>query len=125
MGWEKKLSAVRKGKPPIKAIESWKGRKHTEETKAKLSAARKGKKLSPEICKRISKGHKGHSVSQEQREKISKANSKRVRCIETGEVFKSIRAAAKFYNISFANIIGVCRGYRYTAGGLHWEYYND
>lgn len=45
-----------------------------------------------------------------------------VRCVETGEHFKSIKLAGIIKNISCANIGEVCRGNRKTAGGYHWEY---
>ncbi len=134
----RKLSATNKGKKPTPAIESRKGCHHSDETKKRLSDLRKGKKLSSEICKKIADGHKGHSVSQETRDKISKANtghkvsqelkeklsvlrSKKVRCIETGEIFQSIKVAAEFYHIHKTSIVGK----QHRAGGLHWEYYND
>lgn len=138
----KKLSATNKGKKPTAAIEARKGCHHSDDTKKKLSALKKGKKRSSEIRKRISDGHKGHSVSQETRDKISKANtghevsqelkeklaaihSKKVRCLETGEIFQSIKAAAEFYHIHGTSIIYVCKGKQHRAGGLHWEYLND
>lgn len=50
----------------------------------------------------------------------SKKFAKKVKCIETGEVFNSIAEAGKKYGTN--HISGACRGERKTAGGYHWEY---
>lgn len=44
---------------------NFKGRKHSEETKRRMSEARKGKHLSEEWKKRISESHKGKHLSEE------------------------------------------------------------
>ena len=45
---------------------------------------------------------------------------KKVRCIETNEIFESISAAQKYYNIQ--HIGECCNGTRKTADKKHWEY---
>lgn len=50
---------------------------------------------------------------------------KRVRCIETGKVFPSIKAAAAQVGIKGANISAVIAGRQKSAGGYHWEYADD
>ena len=57
------------------AKNSWKGRKHTEETCAKMREAAKGKKLSEEHKAAISKAGKGRVFSDETRAKLSLANT--------------------------------------------------
>lgn len=48
---------------------------------------------------------------------------RRVRNVDTGEVFDSIKLAASHYRISFSHIGECCRGSKYeTVGGYHWEY---
>lgn len=47
---------------------------------------------------------------------------KKVMCIETGETFDCVSAAAKKYNVEAGNIGRVCNGKRKTCGGYHWEY---
>ena len=47
---------------------------------------------------------------------------KRVRCVDTGEVFESITEAANRYNISVGNICKCCTGYLDTTAGMQWEY---
>lgn len=57
----------------------------------------------------------------EHNKKIAKAHNKPVKCIETGEVFESGKAAAEHYNISASQIYAIFRGRCKTAGGYHWE----
>ena len=44
-----------------------------------------------------------------------------IRCIETGEVFLSIRAAAEKYGTDHKNIARACKKSTRTALGMHWE----
>lgn len=76
-------------------------------TRAKISAARKGKKLSPETCAKMSAGKK---------------NKRAVVCIETGQVFESIAAAAKWANIAGCTVSSVVNGRTVGAGGYHWRF---
>ena len=45
---------------------------------------------------------------------------KPVRCVETGEIFRSAHAAERI--TGFASIHKVCAGRRKLSGGFHWEY---
>lgn len=47
--------------------------------------------------------------------------SKPVKCMETGEVFRSIKTASETMDVNRANIVGCLTGKRKTAGGFHWE----
>jgi group I intron endonuclease len=94
----------------------WYGKKHTEETKKKISESRKGR-------------GSGAVFSQERKDKISKkqmgnqnAPQKATRCIETGIVYRSAREAARQTGLSSVRISMCCRGERQTTGGFHWEY---
>lgn len=51
--------------------------------------------------------------------------SKRVTCIETGEIFDSIKEAGKAKYIDPSCITRACKGNRKTAAGLHWRYYEQ
>lgn len=51
----------------------------------------------------------------------SEARSKRILCIETGEVFESMSDAYRKTGIVFSSISNVCNGKRQTAGGYHWR----
>ena len=48
--------------------------------------------------------------------------NKGVVCVETGEIFSSIRQASKSINVDFSNIAKCCKGKLRTAGGYHWKY---
>lgn len=53
--------------------------------------------------------------------------NKAVRCVETGEIFPSIKQAATNKGVNAHEITAVLRGWRNrkTAGGYHWEYHNS
>ena len=46
----------------------------------------------------------------------------KVRCIDTGEVFDSIRTAANAYGLIASYISACCKGRIHTTGGMRWEY---
>ena len=50
--------------------------------------------------------------------------SKKVVCLETGEILTIAKAGIKIATTS-KNIIRVCRGKNKTAGGYHWEYFDE
>ncbi len=68
------------------------GRKHTEETKRKISEGGKGRKLSKETKRKMSKFHKGTSLSKETKDKISKFHKEKVL---TGEHKRKISEGGK------------------------------
>lgn len=45
-----------------------------------------------------------------------------VRCIETGEVYPSAKAASLALGVTPSAVAGVLSGYTKTARGYHWEY---
>ena len=51
--------------------------------------------------------------------------SKSVRCIETGVIYKSVIEARRQTNIDDSNISKCCRGIYKTSGGYHWEYVKE
>ena len=57
----------------------------------------------------------------------NKWRSKKVRCVETGEVFESIKAAAASVGVSERAISRLIKGdpHRFTSGGYHWELANS
>ena len=55
-------------------------------------------------------------------ENLSKSRGKKVRCIETGEIYHSANEAARQLNICRSSISAACRGELKTAGTLHWQY---
>ena len=54
--------------------------------------------------------------------KVAKKLSKKVRCIETGVIYKSLHEAAKINNIGVNMIARCCNKQRNTTHGYHWEY---
>lgn len=52
-------------------------------------------------------------------EKIAKANSKPVRCIETGVIYNGTREAERQTGLNNSGISRVCRGELKTCGGFH------
>lgn len=47
---------------------------------------------------------------------------KKVRCVETGEVFESGTEVCKKFNVHDSNLSKCLKGKRHTTGGYHWEY---
>ena len=85
----------------------------TDSFRKKLSEANKGKKHSDETKRKLSESHKG-------------LGSKKVRCVETGIIYNSISDASKENNIKGrGHVSACCKGTRKTAGGYHWEYYEE
>ena len=112
----KKISQSKKGKKnPIsdetrrKMIQSRKANNKpvSVETRAKISASRKGKKCSSETRATMSAGRK---------------NKRAVICLETGEIFESIAAAAKLANVASCTISSAVNGRTTGAGGYHWRF---
>lgn len=52
---------------------------------------------------------------------LNQKRKKKIRCVETCEIFDSMTEASKKYNISIGNISMVINGKRKIAGGYHWE----
>lgn len=107
---KRKIGLANRGrKAPPKSIE----------TRQKLSEANRGKVFSAEHCRRISESKKGtHTGTDNHR-------ARKVRCIETGVVFDTIKEAGLFIGGSPKNIIAVCRCRLKTSGGYHWEYVDE
>lgn len=107
-----------------------KGWEVSEETREKMSRAHKGKQHKPltvEGKANISKGRKGKMLGTQNhfygykhpphiQALISKKKSRCVICIETGEIYDSIKSTP-FHNVSRA-----CRDSNKTSGGYHWKY---
>lgn len=100
MSEKKKVAYIGEGNP-------FYGKYHSEATRKRFSETRKGRKLTEEWKIHISEGS------------ICK---RKVKNIETNEIFDSIKEAAEKYNIKATHITRVCRGKRKKTGGFHWEY---
>lgn len=51
-----------------------------------------------------------------------KAHTRKVLCVETGEVFESLKAVTEKTGIAYNHIPCCCKGRRNTVGGYHWQY---
>lgn len=104
----------------------------SEVVKAKISKSLLGhgateatrKKFSENIYHQpIYKYWVGKKRSSEMVDKILKTrNTKKVRCIETGEIFRSAKHATK---IVHGDVCRCVTGKRQTAAGYHWEYVDE
>ena len=63
------------------------------------------------FCKRMSEANKNR-----------KDRSKKILCIETGEIFESMHEAERKTGVDVSHISRVCNGERNTAGGYHWKW---
>lgn len=61
-------------------------------------------------------------MSEENKKILIEISSVKVLCVETGEIFDSIRKAAEKYNVSSSCICCCCKGKSKTAKNLHWKY---
>lgn len=125
-----KLSEAKKGKRPsdeciMKSVEAHRGKPLSDETRRKISMKLKGKPLSDETRKKMSEARKGKKASEHVILAMTEATNKKVLCVETGEVYKSISEAGRQLGISFKAISNVCRGKSKTSGGYHWEYVEE
>ena len=57
--------------------------------------------------------------------KKDKFRSFSVVCLETNHCYASARDAERHTGVSHSSIIRVCHGKRKTAGGMHWQFYNE
>lgn len=99
-----------------------KGKNHTEESKHKMRESsmghipwNKGIPRRPETNRKASAALKGRPA----------VNKRKVICLDTGEVFGSIREAAVWGNTSEGNLCSCCAGRLRSSGGHHWGYYNQ
>ena len=104
----------------------------SDETKEKISKALKGKqnclgrKLSAETRAKIAEGNRRRIISEASRKKMSESHMgktcKKVLCVETGEIYESVKDASIAVNVDGSTISKCCRGKQKTAGGFHWQY---
>lgn len=117
--------------PEVKAriSKSLTGKKHAEEAKRKIAQTHIGVPRSAETKEKISKslmGHpcsrKGTHLSKEQMENVIKARGKRVMCVETGQIFRTVTEAARLTGTHRQNISHACNGKLKTTNNCHWQY---
>lgn len=110
------------------------GYNHKEESKEKMRLSKKGT-FKGEDNPFFGKKHT-HETRQKMRDawteerkeqlrlsaKTRKYRTVKVRNVDTGEVFDSVKEAAEKYNLKDTHISRVCKGKRKTTGGFKWEY---
>lgn len=108
------------------------GLQHTEESKEKQRQIMSGRKHTKDHCEKIRQSHIGKAWKPSTYEKCCR----KILCVETGEIFSSIKAAAEHYGLNAPNLrnaaekVGVStaaishslHGRAKTAGGYHWEF---
>ena len=60
-----------------------------------------------------------------QSDNARKTSGIKVKCLETNQVFESVRIAAKEMNLDNSGISKVCRGEQKTTKGYHFEYIKE
>lgn len=108
---KKKMSLVKKKKGShVGERNHFYGKKHTEETRAKMKEAWRTKRV----------------MTEEWRQKLKDNHpTRKVINLTTGEEFESIKEAAEKYGLKETHISRVCRGGRKTTGGFRWAYAED
>lgn len=87
-----------------------KGYKRSEEIKAKISEKQLGRRLTDEWKTKISESLKGRKISEKNRQITINRNSIKVLDTSTGQVFSSIKNAAKHNNLSNSHLCNMLKG---------------
>lgn len=105
------------------------GKHHTVESRRKMSLSRMGEKNHAYGRKGKLGTFYGHKHTEEYKAYMSKIHkggrhplARKVMCVETGEIFDTVQAAADKYHLQHTNLSATCSGKHHTCGGFHWEY---
>lgn len=103
------------------------GRKHSDEHKQYMSGVMKGRVFSEETILKMRNARLGKKLTEEQRVKLrdSRSSSRKVVCMETGEVFKSASEAARWAGTDTTSICKVCKGKYKHAKGFKFKYFEE
>ena len=106
---------------------STKSKKHTQETKDKISASLEGKTHLQETKDKIKNSLKGRNVGKEFKNRQKPVLQIDISTGETINEFKTAKVAEEILNIKRTHISEICRGSksRKTAGGFIWKYKNS
>lgn len=85
----------------------------------------KCKKCSHEWISTVDARSYGHGCPSCKKESISAAKRKRVRCIETNEIFDGVTVAARYYGKGYSALSMCLNRKRDTFAGYHWEYFQE
>lgn len=130
--------AAFKGLPPSKAdtaetklrrSAASTGRQWSEESRRKASEAKKGIKKSPESVEKMkqTKASRTYVVSEERRQQASLncKHKKKVLCVETGMIFDSVSATAKYIGVDKSRIAHCINGQSKTVKGFHFKHVEE
>ena len=101
------------------------GKKLSAETRIKQRLAHIGLKMTPESIRKSVVTKRANGFYQKNADVArmnGKKSSKKVKCVETGEVFDSITDASVKHNVHRANISACLHKKHETCGGKHWEF---
>jgi len=103
-------------------------KKHTQETKNKISLANKGKKMSEEFCKKRSDYMKANPISHETYQKIAEINKIKIGQYDLDMNLIKIHDSAAdacrdMSGFLTGHISSCCKGKRNTHKGFVWKYY--
>lgn len=146
-GTKLSIESIERIREKLKGKTPWNlGIPSSEEVKEKMRGRigwNKGLKMGAAFSAKLSLALKGREVwnkgilrTDEEKRKMSetkKANGKQkgknnpsaraVICVETGEIFDTMKEAGVKYNCSSSLICSVCRNNKKAAKGFHWQYY--
>lgn len=121
-GYNKREGGANKYKLTPEQIErlKWaKGKTFTENHKQKISEALKNRTFSEETRLKMREAKLIAGTFQGS----NNPKAQKVRCIETNEIFNTLKDAAKWAGLKYGDSISkACRGISKTAAGFHWEY---
>jgi group I intron endonuclease len=124
----KKMSESRKKLFESGWVHPMDGKKHSEETRKKLSENHKGKKLSEEHKRKISDGQKGRIPSEETRKKIGEKHKNKIVSKESrlkmSESQKKLNQSG-YINPSSKMVIDLETGFIYNSIREAWEHNKD
>lgn len=106
----------------------WIGKKHSTETKEKMSKSGKNKIRSKEHCLRLSLANKGKIATEETKNKLKikrvgrKPSSRKIVCLQNGITYDSIKEASEILKISIDSLGKHLRGKLKSAQGYDFKY---
>lgn len=110
------------GKGPVGCVHDAEFRRKRSEATSGCNNPMCGKPCEDERRRKISEAHKGLRHTEESIEKMRKVHSKRILCVETGEIYPSVLEAAKTIGAHPQSISAVCCGKQKTCRGYSWMY---
>lgn len=69
--------------------------------------------------------YRKEQLSEEEKEKRNDANRKKVICVETGKIYRSLTEAGKKFNVTSQCIANCAHGRAKTACGLHFKFIEE